>query len=120
MQEAATAIVKEKLDGGILEHSQGPYRSRYFLVAKKESGSMRLINDVQLLNKVTIRDAGMPPAVDQFSEEFAGHPILSSIDFWASYFQLCLDPASRDLTAFLTELGLLRNRDGIGPARVGI
>ena len=51
----------------------------------------------------------MPPAVDQFSEEFAGFPIESVIDFWASYFQLSLDPTSRDLTAVLTALGLLRN-----------
>ena len=35
MQEAATAIVKEKLENGTLEFSQGPYRNRYFLVEKK-------------------------------------------------------------------------------------
>jgi hypothetical protein len=108
MQDAATAIVKEKLANGTLEASQGPYRSRYFLVAKKEPGTWRFINDVQPLNKVTIRDAGMPPAVDQFSEEFAGYPISSSIDFYAGYYQILLDLASRDLTAFLTELGLVR------------
>ena len=74
MRDAATQIVKDKLMSGTLEHSQGPYRSRYFLVQKKEPGQFRLINDVQPLNKVTIRDAGMPPAVDEFSEEFAGYP----------------------------------------------
>jgi hypothetical protein len=108
MQDAATAIVKEKIANGTLEPSQGSYRSRYFLVTKKEPGAWRLINDVQPLNKVTIRDAGMPPAVDQFSEEFAGYPISSSIDFYAGYYQILLDLASRDLTAFLTELGLVR------------
>ena len=108
MQDAATAIVKEKLANGTLEPSQGSYRSRYFLVSKKEPGVWRFINDVQPLNKVTIRDAGMPPAVDQFSEEFAGYPISSSIDFYAEYYQILLDLASRDLTAFLTELGLVR------------
>jgi hypothetical protein len=34
MQETATAIVKGKLELGVLEHCQGPYRSRYFLVQK--------------------------------------------------------------------------------------
>jgi hypothetical protein len=56
MQDVATAHVKEKLAFGILERSQGPYRSRYFLVAKNP-GEYRFINDVQLLNKVTIRES---------------------------------------------------------------
>ena len=47
MQEAATEMVKEKLTYGILEPSQGPYRSRYFLVVKKKPGDWRFINDVQ-------------------------------------------------------------------------
>ena len=55
-----------------LEYSEGLYRNRYFLVEKKEKGSWRLINDVQQLNKVTIRDSKMPPNVDKFSPDFAG------------------------------------------------
>jgi hypothetical protein len=60
MKEAAIKMVKEKLANGLLEFSQGPYRSRFFLVIKKD-GTWRFINDVQLLNGVTIRDSGMPP-----------------------------------------------------------
>jgi hypothetical protein len=63
---------------------------------------------VQALNKVTIRDAEIPPAVNQFSEKFAGYSIFSSINFDAEYYQILLDLASRDLTAFLTELELIR------------
>ena len=102
MQEAATAIVKEKLESGTLEFSQGPYRSRYFLVRKKD-GNWRLINDVQALNKVTIRDSGMPPSVDEFSEDFACYPITSAIDYYSGYYEINLDKVSRDLTAFLTK-----------------
>jgi hypothetical protein len=43
MQEKATEIVKDQLDKGLLEHSQGPYRSRYFLVEKKAPSSWRFI-----------------------------------------------------------------------------
>ncbi len=108
MQDAATAHVTDKLQQGILEFSQGPYRSRYFLVAKKTPGAWRFINDVQPLNKVTIRDSGMPPAVDEFSEDFAGYPITSAIDYYSGYYQISLDKLSRDLTSFLTALGLVR------------
>jgi hypothetical protein len=51
----------------------------------------------------------MPPSVDEFSEDFAGYPIASSIDYYSGYNQIPLDKESRDLTAFLTELGLVRN-----------
>ena len=91
MQEAATAIIKERLAVGALEFSQGPYRSRYFLIEKKEPGTWRLINDVQQLNKVTIRDSGMPPSVDEFSEDFAGYPITSAIDYYSGYYEVSLD-----------------------------
>ena len=107
MQEVATERVKEKLANGTLEFSQGPYRSRYFLVPKNP-GEYRMINDVQPLNKVTIRDAGMPPSVDEFSEEFAGYPVLTSVDYYSGYDQLMLDKRSRDLTAFQTDAGLVR------------
>ena len=108
MQDAATAHVKEKLAYGILELSQGPYRSRYFLVAKKKPDEYRFINDVQPLNKVTIRDSGMSPSVDEFSEDFAGYPITSTIDYFSGYYQIPLDKSCRDLTAFMSLLGLVR------------
>ena len=68
----------------------------------------RLINDVQPLNKVTIHDSGLPSAVDEFSEDVAGYPISSAIDYYSGYYQIPLDMESRDLTAFMMALGLLR------------
>ena len=108
MQQEATKHVREKLELGILEFSQGPYRSRYFLVGKKDN-SYRFINDVQSLNKVTIRDSGMPPSVDEFSEDFAGYPIVTAVDYFSGYNEIPLDKDSRDLTAFLSDIGLVRN-----------
>ena len=108
MLDMATDMVKGKLKSGLIEPSQGPYRSRYFLTTKKEPGTWRMINDVQPLNKVTIRDAGMPPGVDEFSEEFAGYPVTTSIDFYSGYNQILLEEKYRDLTAFMTVLGLMR------------
>jgi len=41
IQKVATTHVKEKLANGTLEYSQGPYRSRYFLIPKKNPGEYR-------------------------------------------------------------------------------
>src|SRR5436190_12114799 len=107
MLDLATDTVKGKLKSGLIEPSQGPYWSRYFLATKKEPGTWRMINDVQPLNKVTIRDAGMPPGVDEFSKDFAGYPIVTSVDYYSGYYQITLDKESQDFTAFLMDAGLV-------------
>ena len=108
MQDTAMTYVKEKLNHGIFEFSQGPYRSRYFLVAKKKFDEYRFINDVQLLNKVIIRDSGISSSVNEFSEDFAGYSITSAIDYFSDYYQIPLDKSCRDLTAFMSLLELVR------------
>ena len=50
----------------------------------------------------------MPPSVDKFSEDFAGYPITSAVNYFAGYYQIPLDKSSRDLTAFMSLLGLVR------------
>ena len=56
---------------GILEPSNAPYSNRWFTVPKK-NGSLRFIQDLQLVNKVTIRNAGIGTSMDEFAEAFAG------------------------------------------------
>jgi RNase H-like domain found in reverse transcriptase/Integrase zinc binding domain len=101
-------MLLERLDRGVLEKCNGPYRNPWFLVAKKVAGTYRLINAAMKMNSVTLRDANLPPSADEISEEFAGCACASLIDFFSGYDQLTLDARSRDLTAFMTPLGLLR------------
>lgn len=100
-------MLRDRIKAGVLEHCDGPYRNPYFLVKKKE-GKYRLINNAIEYNRYTVRDAGLPPAPDEFAEEFAGLAISSLIDFFSGYDQVTLAEESRDLTAFMTMLGLLR------------
>ena len=101
-------MLLERLDKGVLEKCNRPYRNPWFLVAKKVAGTYGLINAAMKMNSVTLRDANMPPTVDEFSEEFAGCFIASLIDFFSGYDQLTLDARSGDMTAFMTPIGLLR------------
>src|SRR5205085_4465577 len=68
----------------------------------------RLINSAQRINAVTIRDASLPSAVEEFSEKFARYPVVSLVDLFSGYDQCTLDPISRDITAFHKPLGLMR------------
>ena len=93
---------------GALERSFGPYRNPWFLVPKKTPGKYRLINSVQRLNAIIIRDASLPPMVDEFSKAFAGFPLISLLDFFLGYNQCVLAEESRDLTVFMTPFGLFK------------
>ena len=48
-----TRLLKVKIDAGILEKGYGPYSSHWFCVRKK-NGKLRLIQDLQPANQVTI------------------------------------------------------------------
>jgi transposase InsO family protein len=100
-------LLKEKVSMGILEPSNAPYSNRWFTVPKK-NGSLRFIQDLQPVNKVTIRNAGIGPSVDEFAEAFAGRSIYSIGDLYSGYdqFQLAID--SRDITTMRTPIGLVR------------
>jgi hypothetical protein len=94
-------MIQQRLDRGVLEYSKSPYSNPWFLVKKKDQG-YRLINNAQKINRVTVRDANMPPNADEFSEEFAGCQVVSLIDFFSGYDQVMLHPESRPMTAFFT------------------
>jgi hypothetical protein len=102
------AMIDERLEAGTLEYCHGPYRNQWFAV-KKKNGKHRLVDAAMKYNAVTIRDANLPPDVDEISEEFAGCQITSLIDFYSGYDQISLHPNSRDITAFMTSRGLVRH-----------
>jgi len=101
-------LIKDKIATGVYERSQASYRSRWFCVAKKEKGKFRIVHDLQPLNAVTIRDAGLPPVMDEFVEPFAARACYSLFDIFVGYDHRALAEESRDMTSFSTPLGLLR------------
>jgi hypothetical protein len=100
-------LLKQKMEMGILEPSSAPYSNRWFTVPKK-NGTLRFIQDLQPVNRVTIRNAGIGPTIDEFAEAFAGSSIYSVGDLYSGYDQFQLAVESRDLTTMRTPLGLVR------------
>ena len=109
LEPEVVRMLKERMEAETVQYCEGPYRNPWFLVKKSEAGKYRLINAAMYINKVTIRDANIPPNIEQFAEEFAGMQAVSLVDMQSGYDQLELDKSSRDLTGFQTPLGLLRN-----------
>ena len=100
-------VLKNKIDAGAYEPSQSSYRGRWFCVLKK-NGALRIVHDLQPLNKVTIRDAGLLPIIDNFVEPFAGSQCYTVFDLFWGFDARIVSVKSRDMTAFSSPLGLLR------------
>ncbi len=67
-----------------------------------------MINVPVDMNKYSIRDANLPPLVNEFSEAFTRCMITSLVDFYSGYGQILLVVESRDIIAFTTSIGLVR------------
>ena len=69
---------------GLLKQSSAPYSNRWFTVPKKNN-MLHFIQDLQPVNKVTIRNAGIRPTIGEFAEAFAGRSIYSVGDLYSVY-----------------------------------
>lgn len=108
VKEELLTLLKAKIDAGVYEPSNAAYRSKWFCVVKKDGKSLRIVHDLQPLNGITIRDAGLTPAPDEFAEQCAGYTCLGIFDLFSSYDLQLIDEESRDLTTFQTPYGPLR------------
>ena len=107
IREKVIELLREKIAAGVYEPSQSSYRSRWFCVLKK-SGKLRIVHDLQPLNRITLKEAGLPPNLDSFVEPFAGRQCYTVMDLYWGFDARKVHPQSRDLTVFQTPLGLLR------------
>ena len=107
IRDKVISLLKDKMSAGVYEASQSSYRGRWFCVLKK-NGSLRIVHDLQPLNKVSIRDAGQIPVLDEFVESYGGRQCYTVFDLFWGFDARIVDPSSRDMTTFQTPLGLLR------------
>ena len=105
-----TKLIEElqrKINTGVLEPSSSSYRSRWFVVPKKD-GNLRIVWNLEPLNAPSIRDSGVPPILDKIIEDFAGRSCYSLLDIYIGYDEGLVHPESRDFTTIQTPLGPLR------------
>lgn len=107
LRPQVTELIRDQIKQGLMEPSQAPYSSRWFVIMKK-SGKIRFIFDAQKMNSITIRDAGVPPSIRDYVDDMQGRQCAGAIDLLLGYLQEPLDERSRDLTTFRTPIGLYR------------
>ena len=97
----------DKIKSGVYERANTVYRAKWFSVGKKDGG-LRLVHDLQNLNRVTKQDSAVPPLIEEFVEAYAGRSVYTVLDMYQGFHARTLDVHSRDLTAFYTPLGSFR------------
>ena len=100
--------LQEKLDK-FLEHEliepcHSPYSAPAMLVPKK-NGKLRLVIDYRQLNKQTIKSCWPIPSIEEIFDTLEGSCYFSTIDMSWGFYQLPMEEASQDYTAFSTPFG---------------
>ena len=93
------------LRDGIIEPSSSPWCSPIVL-AKKKDGSFRFCVDLRAVNSVTQSLPHPLPRVDDALDSLAGARFFTTLDMASGYWQVELDEADKEKTAFTTGRGL--------------
>lgn len=109
MREKVEAKLKELQDMDIIEPVEGPSSwVSPIVVTPKQSGDIRLCVDMRQANEAIIRERHPIPTIDEILHELNGSCIFSKLDLKWGFHQLELADESRDITTFVTHIGLFR------------
>ena len=105
LRKKVDELVEEMLDQGVVEPSESPWASPIVLVQKKDGG-VRFCVDYRKLNQITKLDEFPLPRIDDTLDLLAGSCHFSALDLASGYWQVAMDPESKEKTAFTTYAGL--------------
>ena len=97
--------IDSMLKAGFIRASKSQWASRIVPVNKPD-GSLRVCVDYRDVNKVSKGDAYPSPNPDDIIDSLAGRQYFSKLDAEKGYYQILLDPESKEITAFTCPLGL--------------
>ncbi|KAK8785533.1 hypothetical protein V5799_008101 [Amblyomma americanum] len=96
--------VQDLIDRGIVEHSKSPWGAPALLVEKPD-GSYRLVVDYRKLNAVTRIDPYPIPNIQETLSQLGSARYFTVVDMAAGFWQIAMDPADAEKTAFNTPSG---------------
>ena len=74
----------------------------------KKDEKLQIVHNLQPLNRVFIRNTGLSPNFESFVELFAAQQYYIAFDLYWKFDACKVYPKSRDITAFITLLKLVR------------
>lgn len=89
---------------GVISDSSSPFNSPLILVPKKDGG-WRPCVDYLALNLITILDRYPMPVLTDILHNLGGKSVFSSLNLLSGFWQIELDEASKQFSAFSTNAG---------------
>ena len=108
-REEERQLVEDMLAIGIIQESNSAWSSPTVLVKKKD-GTTRFCIDYRRLNQATKVDAYPLPHIEDSLNTLGGARFFCSLDLASGYWQVEMDAADREKTAFVTQGGLYEFR----------
>ena len=105
------------IDEDIIESVQGVASTWVspLVVVPKEGDDVRLCVDMRRANTAIVRERYPVPTIQEMLAELNGAQVFSKLDLRQGFFQCELEPSSREITTFVTHVGLFRmKRLGMG------
>ena len=93
------------LEAGVIEPSTSEWATPVVFAPKKD-GTLRFCIDYRRLNAVTLRDSYPIPRMDECIDTLGDAKIFSTLDCNSGYWQIMMDDADKEKTAFVTHQGL--------------
>ena len=104
-QSMVKQMPDDMLSKGVIEPASGPWSSPIVLVPKKD-GSICFCVDFRRLNSLTKKDTQPLPRIDDTLDALSGARSFFTLDLESGYWQVEVDPADKEKTAFVTPFGL--------------
>ena len=105
--QAMKELIDVMLEQDIIEPSSSAWAAPVVMIPKK-TGGMRFCVDYRKLNAVSHTDAYPLPTVQEILESLAGAAVFTTLDLNSGYWQVQMDQASQDKTAFVCKHGLFQ------------
>mmetsp|Transcript_23914 Transcript_23914/g.34397 ORF Transcript_23914/g.34397 Transcript_23914/m.34397 type:complete len:163 (-) Transcript_23914:3630-4118(-) len=96
--------LKEQETRGFITRGQSPFAAPVLYVDKKDGGR-RLWVDYRKLNSVTTTERTTPPRVEELMDTLSSVRVFTTLDLRSGYWQLPVDQALPEKTAFVTCFG---------------
>ena len=106
-REEATRQIQDMMRRSVIERSKSPWASPIVMVKKKD-GTTRFCIDYRRLNAVTKKNSYPLPLIEECVASLGGAQWFCTLDLESGYWQIGMDEASKEHTAFTSHLGLFQ------------
>ncbi len=108
MRDKVTTELQGMLAADLIESIDASPWVSNLVIVQKRSGGMRLCIDLRGPNKAVVPDKYPLSTIEELTTLFYGSSVFTKLDLKQGYMQIPLHEDSRNLTAFVTHMGLFR------------